>query len=96
MARKTTAEKRARNGFGDVVTFVAGSLIGVAVGGGVALWFAPRSGQQTRQDIQARGLELRVQAEQAAAQAREKIDGPSTERLLSEAKQAARQYRDQS
>jgi gas vesicle protein len=77
-----------------MVTFALGTLIGAVVGTGLALWFAPRSGQETRQDIQTRGLELRAQAEQSAAQAREKIEGPSTERLLSEAKTAARQYRD--
>jgi len=80
--------------FGDLVTFTLGTLIGAAVGTGLALWFAPRSGQETRQDIQARGLALRAQAEQSAAQAREKIDGPSADRLLSEAKAAARQFRD--
>ena len=92
MARQKTSERP--DTFGDMVTFAFGTLIGAAIGIGIALWFAPRSGKETRHDIQARGLELRAQAEQAAAQTREKIDGPSTERLLSEAKAAARQYRD--
>ena len=90
-SRKTSKRP---NPLGDLFAFAIGSLVGASIGTSLALWFAPRSGQETRQDIQSRGLELRAQAEQTAAQARERIEGPSTERLLTEAKAAARQYRD--
>jgi len=41
-------------------------LIGLAVGAGIALLFAPRSGQATRRDIKRRAMRVRRAAEQVA------------------------------
>lgn len=42
--------------------FAAGALVGVAIGAGAALLFAPQSGQDTRHDIARRGRHLRSRA----------------------------------
>ncbi len=42
-------------------------LIGLAVGAGIALLFAPRSGEATRRDIKRRALRVRRAAEQVAS-----------------------------
>lgn len=68
---------------GEFAAFGLGALVGAVVGAGVALWFTPRSGEQTRR-------ELRVQAEQA----RERLDGPPVERLMAEGRNAAHAYRE--
>lgn len=70
--------------------FLLGGLIGALVGALIGVWNAPRSGSETRAEIRERGLELRVQAEAAAAEARERVEGPSPEALIAEAKAAAR------
>jgi gas vesicle protein len=41
-------------------------LIGIAVGAGIALLFAPRSGEATRRDIKRRAMRVRRAAEQVA------------------------------
>jgi gas vesicle protein len=83
-----------RDGFADAGAFVLGALVGGAVAGIVMLLNAPRSGAETRSDIRQRGLDLRVQAEQAAAAAREKVQGPDAALLINDAKAAARQYKE--
>jgi gas vesicle protein len=45
--------------------FAAGALLGVAIGAGAALLFAPQSGQDTRHDIVRRGRHLRLRASDA-------------------------------
>ena len=42
-------------------------LVGLAVGAGIALLFAPRSGEATRRDIKRRALRVRRAAEQVAS-----------------------------
>ena len=42
-------------------------LIGLAVGAGIALLFAPRSGEATRRDIKRRAMRVRRAAEKAAS-----------------------------
>src|SRR5438309_11104367 len=42
-----------------VERFVTGLLLGVAVGFGVALLLAPKSGEEMRDDLMQRGIELR-------------------------------------
>ena len=42
--------------------FVTGLLIGVAVGFGLALLLAPKSGEELRDDLMQRGIELRDRA----------------------------------
>ncbi len=43
----------------------AGALIGVVVGGGLALLFAPKSGAETRSDLNQALDDLKVRAEEA-------------------------------
>ncbi len=49
--------------------FVAGLLIGAVVGGVAAVFFAPRSGPEVREQVAERGLELRNRAEDAVQRA---------------------------
>jgi gas vesicle protein len=79
--------EREESGIG---AFLLGSILGAVVGMLIGIWNAPRSGAETRAEIRERGLELRVQAEAAAADARERVEGPSPEALIAEAKAAAR------
>ncbi len=46
--------------------FMTGMLIGVAVGFGLALLLAPKTGEQLREDLMQRGIELRDRAGQFA------------------------------
>ena len=46
--------------------FVTGLLIGVAVGFGLALLLAPKSGEEMRDDLMQRGIELRDRAGELA------------------------------
>lgn len=68
--------ERKRGGFGAF-------LWGAALGAGIALLYAPRSGRQTRDEIRASVTRLRDQAEDAVRQAQgtvhERIDGVRTE-----------------
>src|SRR5437660_12607630 len=50
-----------------VERFVTGLLLGVAVGFGLALLLAPKSGEQMRDDLMQRGIELRDRAGGLAA-----------------------------
>jgi len=52
--------------FGD---FVAGFLLGGLVGAATAILMAPRSGEETRAQIRAKGVELRDSAEQTVDEA---------------------------
>ena len=63
--------------------FILGALIGTVIGGVIGLWFAPQSGKKTRHDIEHRAEGLR-----------EQVEGPSVDRLMSEAKSAVRNYHD--
>ncbi len=90
MARK---DEQKDNGLADAGAFIFGGLVGALVAAAITIWNAPRSGIQTRSEIRERGLELRAQAESAAAEAREKIEGPSPDALIAEAKEAARRLR---
>jgi hypothetical protein len=50
-----------------VERFVTGLLIGVAVGFGLALLLAPKSGEEMRDDLMQRGIELRDRAGELAS-----------------------------
>jgi len=52
-----------------VERFVTGVLIGVAVGFGLALLLAPKSGEEFREDLRQKGIELRDRAGQIASRA---------------------------
>jgi hypothetical protein len=47
--------------------FMTGLLIGVAVGFGLALLLAPKSGEEMRDDLMQKGIELRDRASQITA-----------------------------
>lgn len=50
-----------------VERFVTGLLLGVAVGFGLALLLAPKSGEEMRDDLMQRGIELRDRAGELAS-----------------------------
>ena len=56
---------------GGVGTALKAFTVGSLVGGGLALLYAPRTGEQTRQQLLERGTQLRDQATQAAGQAQQ-------------------------
>ncbi len=56
------------------VGFFAGFLLGGVVGAAAALLITPRSGDETRDTLMERGIELKVKAEEVAAKAREEAD----------------------
>lgn len=48
-------------------------LVGLAIGAGVALLFAPRSGRATRRDIKRRAIKVRDVAEQTVTDVRDNV-----------------------
>jgi gas vesicle protein len=52
---------------------VGSFLLGLAVGAGVALLFAPRSGAATRRDIRRRALRVKRRAEQAVSEVTDNV-----------------------
>ena len=54
--------------------FVAGFLLGGVAGAALALLLAPGRGNENREMLRERGIELRVKAEEAAAKARGEAD----------------------
>ena len=58
----------------DVGAFFVGFLVGGLVGAATALLLAPRSGEETRGQIQQKGVELRGKAEGALDEARVKAE----------------------
>lgn len=79
----------------DFGAFLAGFLLGGLVGAGVALFLAPQSGEETREMIRERGIELKTRAEEASTGLRTKAetairDGVrNVEETLDNAKQRA-------
>ena len=62
------SDQRRRGGFaGTLKVFTVGSLLG----GGLALLYAPQTGEQTRRQLLRRGTQLKDQATQVADQARQ-------------------------
>lgn len=54
--------------------FVVGTLLGGAIGGMLALWFAPQSGKQTQTLVRKQGKALKHQADKAASHVYEQIE----------------------
>ncbi|HEX2988870.1 MAG TPA: YtxH domain-containing protein [Chloroflexota bacterium] len=54
--------------------FFVGFLLGGVVGAAAALLITPRSGDETRDTIMERGIELKVKAEEVAARAMDEAD----------------------
>ena len=63
---------RNRNTHGG--SFVAGVLMGGLIGTAVALFLAPQSGEETRQQIRQRSIELQKKAEDTLNEARVKAE----------------------
>lgn len=63
-------------GFGD---FVSGFLVGSLVGATVAFLAAPKSGEETREEIRAKGLELQGSTEQAMQEARKSLSAATAD-----------------
>jgi hypothetical protein len=59
--RRTRVTTESESG---VERFMTGLLIGVAVGFGIALLLAPKSGEEMREDLMQKGIELRDRAGQ--------------------------------
>jgi hypothetical protein len=62
--RRTRVTQEEESG---VERFVTGLLIGVAVGFGLALLLAPKTGEEMRDDLMQRGIELRDRAGELAS-----------------------------
>jgi gas vesicle protein len=62
-----------------VVTAVTALAVGALVGAGLALLFAPRSGQETREALAQKGRDVRDRAEQALADAKALLTNKKTE-----------------
>ena len=60
----------------------------------IGQWFAPRSGRETRQAIQERGVELRDELETAADGARKRIEGESLDESIQAGKAQARRFQE--
>jgi gas vesicle protein len=56
----------------DLGAFMAGFLLGGLIGAGVALLLAPQSGEETREMLRERSIELKGRAEEAASDIRSK------------------------
>jgi gas vesicle protein len=52
------------------INFLAGFIVGVALGGAIAMLLAPQSGSETQQRLQSRIGAIREEARQAAAATR--------------------------
>lgn len=66
----------------DFGTFVIGFFFGAVLGGVVGLLFAPQSGEETRDQLRQKSIELSEQASERAEEARAKA-----EKILAEARE---------
>ncbi len=87
-------EARHRNDAGEAGLFVVGALLGSLIGAVAGLWFAPRSGEETRREIQERGNELRDEIEQVTTEARRKLEGESIDDAMEYGKAEARRFQE--
>ena len=67
---------------GGAGIFLIGAILGTLIGAIAALWFAPRSGEETRQEI-----------EQAAIDVRRRVEGESIHESIQAGKAEARRFR---
>ncbi|MEP7284254.1 MAG: YtxH domain-containing protein [Chloroflexota bacterium] len=77
----------------DLGTFVIGALLGSLAGAIAALWFAPRSGKETRHEINHQAAEIRENIEHVATDARRRVEGDSIDDSIQEGKAEARRFR---
>ncbi len=57
----------------DFFSFVGGALLGAAIGAGVVIFVAPKSGDETRQDLSSRWNGALAQGKQAAKRREEEM-----------------------
>jgi gas vesicle protein len=74
-------EKQSRRG--ETGLFIGGALIGALIGAVAALWYAPQSGEELREDI-----------EHLATNARRQVEGESLDDAIREGKAEARRYQE--
>ena len=67
------------SGRDEVLAFLGGALIGGLVGAGVALLLAPQSGEETREQIRQKGIELKDRGDVALQDLRRRADEASVE-----------------
>jgi gas vesicle protein len=58
---------------------VIGTLVGTAIGGLTALWFAPQSGKQLQTLVRKQGKALKQQADEVTAHVYEQIEDGATQ-----------------
>lgn len=75
--------KRRQQDQRETGVFVTGTILGTLIGIALAIWFAPQSGEKTRRDI-----------EQAAIEARQRIEGESIADAIQDGKTEARKFRE--
>lgn len=63
----------------DLGSFLSGLIIGGLVGAAVALLLAPQSGEETREIIRDRSIELKDKAVETAEEARQKAEAAAAE-----------------
>jgi hypothetical protein len=73
---------QARQDEGGAGIFLVGAMLGTVIGAVAALWFAPRSGEETRQEI-----------EQTALDVRRRVEGESIHESIQAGKAEARRFR---
>ncbi len=57
----------------DFFSFLSGALIGAAIGAGIVIFTTPKTGDETRQDLQNRWHEAIEQGKQAARQREQQL-----------------------
>jgi gas vesicle protein len=73
----------------NVFSFVGGTVLGALIGGGVALFFAPKTGKELRQEVKAKYDETSVKLAEQAKEARHQLEAKSADvRTQLEAKTA--------
>lgn len=77
------------NGGGSAGFFIAGLLVGAALGAVAALLFAPAPGEETRELLSQKGIELKGKAKELSDEAKERAEALQAQgRIAMEEKRA--------
>jgi gas vesicle protein len=78
-------------------SFVIGFALGAVIGAGLALVFAPRSGEETREQLRQRSEELRTLGEEAKAKVQKAIEEgiPKVQKVIEEGRAEATKAREE-
>jgi gas vesicle protein len=77
------------NGGGSAGFFIAGLLVGAALGAVAALLFAPAPGEETRELLSQKGIELKGKAKELSDEAKERAEALEAQsRIVMEEKRA--------